>query len=236
MYYKKYLLGKDLKEEQAFLAGCRAMMAVFAHTTPKNYSAVLSRDDPDWILLLCTEEERHQIAEREKIAAAMTEHYDVDKEEFRGLLLNRARVNDKGEDVDEDGNVCKRQTYPYQYYINENGTEITVAEFERLPPEEQARCEENPKIKLYNKFYGKIRLANAYNNALMKKLLIKIIPNEPEPVLRLYEKALEDESNELVQTYRKLIKPNTARALKQVKTLLDFETRNEIPTSPETSP
>ena len=68
--YQKFLLGGNKVEEAAFLAGCRTMMEIFAHAPADGYSAILSRNDPDWILFLCEQEAARKRREQQQIAAA----------------------------------------------------------------------------------------------------------------------------------------------------------------------
>ena len=121
--YQKFLLGGNKVEEAAFLAGCRTMMEIFAHAPADGYSAILSRNDPDWILFLCEQEAARKRREQQQIAATIAQNYSVDKAQLRGMLLDRARVNDDGEDIDEDGNVCERQPYP-RHYWDDSGNQI----------------------------------------------------------------------------------------------------------------
>ncbi len=204
--YQKFLLGGNKVEEATFLAGCRTMMEIFAHAPADGCSAILSRNDPDWILFLCEQEAARKRREQQQIAETIAQNYSVDKAQFRGMLLDRARVNDNGEDVDENGNVCERQPYP-RHYWDDNGNQLTESEYDQLSFEQQEKCEETLLIDLKSKIGDKTRSSSAYNRPLIERLLVEFLPQESPTMLNLYLEELRNESNEIIQTYRDLFGP-----------------------------
>lgn len=68
--YMRYLFSGNEKVKTAFVAGCRAMMEVLAHAPADSYKAILSRDDPDWLLMLLESEQARKQSEQERIVIA----------------------------------------------------------------------------------------------------------------------------------------------------------------------
>lgn len=206
MKHHHYFFEASEAQKNAFLEGCRAMMQVIAHISSDDIKNALSRNDPDWIFCLCESENARSKEERIKINQTILQYYTVDKSELRGMILDRARINDEGLDIDTEGNVCERRPYAGVCYCDRNGVEITSEEFFRLSFREQSEYTKLTRIKLAESSSKQTRWINAFDKSLMEQLLLKILPNEPEPVLRLYLKALEDDDNEMIRVYSDIIK------------------------------
>lgn len=199
--YKDYLFGNpELKN--AFLAGCREMMSIMTHAEQGTHAAILSRNDEDWIALLCQREEQRQTEEARMVARAVLDDYDFDKKRLRGMIFDRPSVDDNGMPIDEKGGTIK--TYPHKWYRNiDSGVEISTEEFAKLPCEVQKQYDTIPKIKLTSKIGNRVKWVSAYDTVMIESMLEKILPQEPSKLLEMYYYALERHSSKLLDLYQK---------------------------------
>ncbi len=192
--YQMYLLGGNEEQKKAFLAGCRAIMNVLAHVPADGYGAILSRNDPDWILMLCTREQLRQQREMKDVATAILQHYNVNRTQFRGMILDCYGVNNDGEKIGPDGRPEGKAEYqyPHRFYLGDKGEELTPDEYMSKTEQQRAQYDMFFKTELTSKTGKDVKWVSQYDGAIMETLLEEILPSEPPAVLALYHEALED--------------------------------------------
>lgn len=210
MAHKFYLDHCSEETKSAFLNGCQCMMQVIAHCNPKHINILVSRDDEDWIRYICDQEQERAEREERGVTAHILQSYQpIDREIVRGMILDCGRINDEGLEIDENGQVCDHQPYPYQVYeCMASDTypplEISSAEYLELSPEEQEMFMRRCYVELTTLDGRSKRRFWDGNQAFMAIVLEQILPHEPAAVMDLYRKALEDKSSDIIQTYSSL--------------------------------
>lgn len=206
--HRMYLNGADGSKKRAFLDGCKTIMTVLQHCKPEQLPALLLRTDEDWIRYLCDNEQMRLDAEQLTIMKNTLQHFQpIDRQLFRGMLLNCYRINDAGQEVDDAGEICDHQPYPYQYYEDMCDKEcppptISNEEYSQLPPDEQANYMRCCYMELKTKDGRSKRRFREGDRAFMTAVLQEILLSEPEAVYQLYSSALEEDDWNIIQSYR----------------------------------
>lgn len=206
MYYEHYLFG-DQDRKIAFIQGWRALRGILMLHAASDYTEILSCDDEDWILHICTAESEHSEQKRQAIAHSILQHYNINRAELRGMLLDCFAINDDGQEVNENGTPCtEHQPYPNKFYRDYySGKELTAKQFAHQPPEAQTLYDEVPYITLTHRNHTGRRV-DLHNHSYMTEILTKVIPDEPRAVLELYYQMLKtDTPTAAFQQYGELI-------------------------------
>lgn len=123
-------------------------------------------------------------------------------------------INDNGEEVDEDGNIVEKSEYPYRYYQDERGEELTYTEYKLKSIEQRAKYEKFLKLDLKSNSGNDVKWITQYDFAIIRGLIEKILPTEPPAVLKLYRKALENKNaTSILDDYRDVIEACLERRL-----------------------
>ncbi len=206
--HKMYLNGSDENLKRAFLNGCKTIIAVLQHCKPEQLPALLIRTDENWIRYLCDNEQRRLDAEQLTVMKNTLQHFQpIDRQLFRGMLLNCYRINDAGQEVDDAGEICNHQPYPYQYYVDMCDDEcpprtISNEEYSQLPPDEQANYMRYCYMELKTKDGRSKHRFREGDRAFMTAVLQEILLSEPEAVHQLYSSALEEDDWNIIQSHR----------------------------------
>lgn len=202
MLNQKFLLNGSKNEEQAFIAGWRALAQVLTHSSNDDYSGILAREDKDWIIHLCQCEAARERHERYSVAQSVVQCCNVNREEFRGMLLDCCRINDEGVEVNEHGDIILHESYHNKFYEDERGDQYTEVAYRNASPEDREKLEEVSYINLTNKSGSTVRQVTMYNAPFMEALINKILPNEPMAIINLlHEELMSEEQNPVLSMY-----------------------------------
>lgn len=211
MTHRIYLDGSNEETKHAFLCGCRCVMKVITHCNPTDIINAVSRNDEDWIRFLCDKESEREEDEQRAVIHNILKHYQpIDREVFRGMLLDRERIDDEGNAVDENGNICHRpfphQVYEYMGSDSYPPRQISNEEYAKLPEEEKGDYMRCAYVELTAQDRQSKRRFYDYERAFMDLTAQKLIPSEPNAVLELYRRSLEEcDKGTLIAGYRDLI-------------------------------
>lgn len=144
--YTKYLVNPD--DKQAFLAGCRAMIDIYAASSPDDLAFLSHNVGEDRLISLLLCQQGYNRGTQRRDAANIIGHANLDKAAARAMIFG-FHVNDNGYAVNEIGyaveegafHLTSEQSYwswPHTLARNkQTGAEISREEYDNLSPEQQ---------------------------------------------------------------------------------------------------
>lgn len=191
--YTKYLVNPD--DKRAFLAGCRAMIDIYAASSPDDLAFLSHNVGEDRLISLLLRQQSYNRGTQRRDAANIIGYADLDKAAARAMIFG-FHVNDNGYAVNEIGyavedsafHLTPEQSYwswPYTLARNkQTGAEISREEYDNLSPEQQENYDVLRYLDLKNEDGAVLKHITEDNETYMAELIAWDIINNRQVLPR----------------------------------------------------